>query len=71
MLQEVVKGNEAVLRDSLRDYTFVCGGTGSNEGYYTAVLLHKHYTLLDDYTIVPFYTSQMGRNLLVVNVSVA
>lgn len=69
LLQEVVTGNEAVLRDSLGEYTFVCGGTGSREGYYTAVLLHKHHCLLDDYNIVPFNSSQMGRNLVVVNVS--
>lgn len=70
LLQEVVPGNEAVLREALREYTVVCGGTGSKDGYYTAILLHKHHCLLDDCTIVPFCSSQMGRNLMLVSVSV-
>ena len=67
-LQEVVGASEAILREGLSDYKMVCGGTPTTEGYYTAILLHKVHTILDDFTIIPFFSSQMGRNLLVVNV---
>ncbi|XP_076437917.1 tyrosyl-DNA phosphodiesterase 2-like [Babylonia areolata] len=68
LLQEVVGGSEAMLREALGgDYRVLCGGTAGKEGYYTAVLLHKSRAMLDDFTVVPFHSSMMGRNLVVVN----
>lgn len=66
-VQEMVPGNEAVLRQGLRDYTVACGGTGDQQGYYSAIFLHKDHTMMDDFTILPFYSSTMSRNLLIVN----
>ncbi|KAK7090724.1 hypothetical protein V1264_010485 [Littorina saxatilis] len=70
LLQEVVADSESVLRESLTDYKIISGGTSSKEGYYTAILLHKQHTHLDDFETVPYFSSTMGRNLLVVNSSV-
>nr|KAG5698588.1 hypothetical protein BaRGS_027099 [Batillaria attramentaria] len=63
----MVPGNEAVLRAGLTDYTGLAAGTGDRQGYYSGVFLHKDHTVMDDYNIIPFFSSTMGRNLLIVN----
>ncbi|KAL8589154.1 hypothetical protein ACOMHN_052492 [Nucella lapillus] len=68
LLQEVVGPSEAMLREGLGgDYRVLLGGTVGREGYYTAVLLHKTRAMLDDVDILPFHSSMMARNLMVVN----
>ncbi|PVD32224.1 hypothetical protein C0Q70_07656 [Pomacea canaliculata] len=64
-VQEMVPSNEAVLREGLTNYQAICGGTGSKEGYYTGIFLQKQHTILEDYQIKPFFSSQMARSLLI------
>ena len=69
-LQEVVSASEAILiRCLTSDYSFIAGGKATEGVYYTAILVRKDVWVVGQYTTHPFHSSQMGRNLLQVEVS--
>ncbi len=65
-LQEVVPAAEKLLDQTLSSYQIISAG---NDGYYTMALLRCDTTKYKDHSVVPYYDSLMGRNLLKVKVS--
>jgi hypothetical protein len=64
-LQEVVPDTYRVIKDTLSDYLTI---PGNDEGYFIAMLLRRKTVNCESHQVIPFYSSMMGRNLLVVEV---
>ncbi|NXR08240.1 TYDP2 phosphodiesterase, partial [Semnornis frantzii] len=67
-LQEVVPPHLGLLQKRLGNYTIIPGNV---DAYFTAIMLRKSRVKLLKHEIVPFPTTSMMRNLLVVHVSVS
>ncbi|NXP74088.1 TYDP2 phosphodiesterase, partial [Ramphastos sulfuratus] len=67
-LQEVVPPHLGLLQKRLGNYTII---PGNIDAYFTAIMLKKSRVKLLKHEIVPFPTTSMMRNLLVVHVSVS
>ncbi|XP_054020390.1 tyrosyl-DNA phosphodiesterase 2-like [Dryobates pubescens] len=67
-LQEVVPPHLGLLQKRLSNYTIIPGNVF---GYFTAIMLKKSRVKLLKHEIIPFPTTSMMRNLLVVHVSVS
>ncbi|NXF95314.1 TYDP2 phosphodiesterase, partial [Eubucco bourcierii] len=67
-LQEVVPPHLSLLQKRLGNYTVIPGNV---DAYFTAIMLKKSRVKLLKHEIVPFPTTSMMRNLLVVHVSVS
>ncbi|XP_007525991.2 tyrosyl-DNA phosphodiesterase 2 [Erinaceus europaeus] len=66
-LQEVIPPYYSYLKKRARSYEII---TGSEEGYFTAIMLKKSRVKFRSQEIIPFPNTQMMRNLLCVNASV-
>ncbi|XP_054020156.1 tyrosyl-DNA phosphodiesterase 2-like [Dryobates pubescens] len=67
-LQEVVPPHLGFLQKRLSNYTIIPGNV---VGYFTAIMLKKSSVKLLKHEIIPFPTTSMMRNLLVVHVSIS
>ncbi|XP_064299205.1 tyrosyl-DNA phosphodiesterase 2 isoform X2 [Phalacrocorax carbo] len=67
-LQEVVPTHLCLLQMRAGSYTII---PGNIDGYFTAIMLKKSRVKLLKHEIVPFPTTSMMRNLLVVHVSIS
>ncbi|KAM9302546.1 LOW QUALITY PROTEIN: tyrosyl-DNA phosphodiesterase 2, partial [Morus bassanus] len=67
-LQEVVPPHLCLLQMRAGSYTII---PGNIDGYFTAIMLKKSRVKLLKHEIIPFPTTSMMRNLLVVHVSVS
>ena len=67
-LQEVVQATEALLEKHCTDYMLVPGRRYEADEYYTAVMLKMSTAQYQSRQIVPFTSSLMMRNLLMVKV---
>ncbi|NWH77806.1 TYDP2 phosphodiesterase, partial [Piaya cayana] len=67
-LQEVIPPYLCILERRASNYRII---TGNIDGYFTAILLKKSRVKLLKHEIIPFPTTVMMRNLLVVHVSVS
>ncbi|KAL3891598.1 hypothetical protein ACJMK2_003854 [Sinanodonta woodiana] len=67
LLQEVVIPAQKIIEEKCPLYELV---PAADEGYYTAVLLRWDVTTLENFRVLPFYTSRMSRNLLHVKCTV-
>ncbi|NXG42714.1 TYDP2 phosphodiesterase, partial [Psilopogon haemacephalus] len=67
-LQEVVPPHLGLLQKRLSSYTII---PGNIDGYFTAIMLKKSRVKLLKHEIIPFPTTSMMRNLLVVHVRVS
>ncbi|NXN12057.1 TYDP2 phosphodiesterase, partial [Indicator maculatus] len=67
-LQEVVPPHLGLLEKRLGNYTII---PGNIVGYFTAIMLKKSRVKLLKHEIIPFPTTSMMRNLLVVHVSIS
>ncbi|NXH65909.1 TYDP2 phosphodiesterase, partial [Hydrobates tethys] len=67
-LQEVVPPQLCLLQTKAGSYTII---PGNIDGYFTAIMLKKSRVKLLKHEIIPFPTTSMMRNLLVVHVSVS
>ncbi|XP_056126839.1 tyrosyl-DNA phosphodiesterase 2 isoform X2 [Rhinichthys klamathensis goyatoka] len=66
LLQELIPPTLKVLQNIMTDYQFL---QASEEGYFTGILLRKERVQFLQSSIVKYPTTEMGRNLLVANVS--
>ncbi|XP_073703234.1 tyrosyl-DNA phosphodiesterase 2 [Garra rufa] len=66
LLQELVPGCLTMLQNIMKDYQFL---QGSEDGYFTAILIRKDRVQFLQSNIVKYPTTEMGRNLLIANVS--
>ncbi|KAG1948222.1 tyrosyl-DNA phosphodiesterase 2 isoform X2 [Pimephales promelas] len=66
LLQELIPPTFEILQNTMTDYQFL---QASEVGYFTAILLRKERVQLLQSNIVKYPTTEMGRNLLVANVS--
>ncbi|XP_026084075.1 tyrosyl-DNA phosphodiesterase 2 isoform X1 [Carassius auratus] len=66
LLQELVPGCLTILQNIMKDYQVL---QGSEDGYFTAILLRKDRVQLLQSNIVKYPTTEMGRNLLIAHVS--
>ena len=64
-LAEVIPASQSILEEECPAYCII---PGSEEHYFTAVMLHNTSVQLEDSTILPFDSSSMYRNLLTVKV---
>ncbi|GAB6028296.1 hypothetical protein CHUAL_002473 [Chamberlinius hualienensis] len=69
-LQELVPTTFPELEKLLPDYKVIAGGNPSEDEYFTATLLRRATVSCDFHEIIPFETSVMGRNMLVVKIKV-
>ncbi|NWI69866.1 TYDP2 phosphodiesterase, partial [Todus mexicanus] len=67
-LQEVIPPHLSLLQMRAGNYTII---PGNIDGYFTVVMLKKSRVKLLKHEIIPFPTTSMMRNLLVVHVSVS
>ncbi|KAF1652116.1 Tyrosyl-DNA phosphodiesterase 2, partial [Aptenodytes patagonicus] len=67
-LQEVIPPHLCLLQMGASSYTIIPGNIG---GYFTAIMLKKPRVKLLKHEIIPFPTTSMMRNLLVVYVSIS
>ncbi|NXV90951.1 TYDP2 phosphodiesterase, partial [Calonectris borealis] len=67
-LQEVVPPQLCLLQTRAGSYTII---PGNIDGYFTAIMLKKSRVKLLKHEIIPFPTTSMMRNLLVVHVSIS
>ncbi|NWU41890.1 TYDP2 phosphodiesterase, partial [Hylia prasina] len=67
-LQEVIPPHLIILNMKAGNYTIIPGNT---DGYFTAIMLKKSRVKLLKQEIIPFPTTAMMRNLLVVHVSIS
>ncbi|KAM9308309.1 tyrosyl-DNA phosphodiesterase 2 [Gastrophryne carolinensis] len=67
LLQEVIPPYYEYLKKRAVSYTII---TGNDDGYFTAIMLRKSRVKLISQEIIPFPSTSMMRNLLVVNVNV-
>ncbi|XP_026084082.1 tyrosyl-DNA phosphodiesterase 2 isoform X2 [Carassius auratus] len=65
LLQELVPGCLTILQNIMKDYQVL---QGSEDGYFTAILLRKDRVQLLQSNIVKYPTTEMGRNLLIAHV---
>ncbi|XP_043115990.1 tyrosyl-DNA phosphodiesterase 2-like [Puntigrus tetrazona] len=66
LLQELIPGCLTMLEKIMKDYQFI---QGSEDGYFTAILLRKDRVQFLESNIVKYPTTEMGRNLQIANVS--
>ncbi|KAF5905716.1 tyrosyl-DNA phosphodiesterase 2-like isoform X1 [Clarias magur] len=66
LLQELVSPILMVLKEVMTDYEFL---QGSNDGYFTGILLRRCRINLVQNSIVKYPTTEMGRNLLMAEVN--
>ncbi|XP_052433497.1 tyrosyl-DNA phosphodiesterase 2 isoform X1 [Carassius gibelio] len=66
LLQELVPVSWKILKDIMKDYQFL---QGSEDGYFTGILLRKDRVQFLQSNIVKYPTTEMGRNLLIAHVS--
>lgn len=57
------------MAEDILDHFFPCSSLGNIDGYFTAIMLKKPRVKLLKHEIIPFPTTSMMRNLLVVYVS--
>lgn len=55
--------------EDILDHFFPCSSLGNIDGYFTVIMLKKSRVKLLKHEIIPFPTTSMMRNLLVVHVS--
>ncbi|XP_009087803.1 tyrosyl-DNA phosphodiesterase 2 isoform X1 [Serinus canaria] len=67
-LQEVIPPHLPLLQMKAGNYTII---PGNIDGYFTAVMLKKSRVKLLKHEIIPFPTTAMKRNLLIVHVSIS
>ncbi|NXD67154.1 TYDP2 phosphodiesterase, partial [Eolophus roseicapillus] len=67
-LQEVVQPHLCLLQMKAGNYTII---PGNIDGYFTVIMLKKSKVKLLKHDIIPFPTTSMMRNLLVVHVSIS
>ncbi|XP_014730627.1 PREDICTED: tyrosyl-DNA phosphodiesterase 2 [Sturnus vulgaris] len=67
-LQEVIPPHLPLLQMKAGNYTII---PGNIDGYFTAIMLKKSRVKLLKHEIIPFPTTTMKRNLLVVHVSIS
>ncbi|XP_067304331.1 tyrosyl-DNA phosphodiesterase 2 [Pseudorasbora parva] len=66
LLQELIPDYLKILQNIMKDYQFL---QASEEGYFTGILLKKDRVQFIQSNIVKYPTTEMGRNLLIANVS--
>lgn len=57
------------MAEDILDHFFPCSSLGNVDGYFTVIMLKKPRVKLLKHEIIPFPTTSMMRNLLVVHVS--
>uniref|UniRef100_A0A671SB21 Tyrosyl-DNA phosphodiesterase 2 n=1 Tax=Sinocyclocheilus anshuiensis TaxID=1608454 RepID=A0A671SB21_9TELE len=65
LLQELVPVSWKILKNIMKDYQFL---QGSEDGYFTGILLRKDRVQFLQSNIVKYPTTEMGRNLLIAHV---
>ncbi|XP_053349566.1 tyrosyl-DNA phosphodiesterase 2 [Clarias gariepinus] len=68
LLQELVSPILTIIKEVMTDYEFL---EGSNDGYFTAILLRRCRINLVQNSIVKYPTTEMGRNLLMAEVNLS
>ncbi|XP_042597347.1 tyrosyl-DNA phosphodiesterase 2 [Cyprinus carpio] len=66
LLQELVPVSWEILKNIMKDYQFL---QGSEDGYFTGILLRKDRVQFLQSNIVKYPTTEMGRNLLIAHAS--